>query len=434
MGAGTVVRPLAPSEQIFANRETYIGYAVQVSGRLDLDALSEAYAAVCRMYPVMAAHLEPDGNGRHLLVESSGSVPELSVVVGDPEQLTAGAKVDQSLALSGLCVVRDGDTASVTLLTHHGAADSSHSLAVLARLWSFYTEIVAGRTPEVQVCPFPAPVEQLLATRGIAKKATAPLPDLPPNGTSSTTTPGAPDQNVLGLDEAGLLMFRTTRYRFTPETTAAVVDLGRRRNVTVNSLVSAAMLLTEAELRALTLPELFYAYPVDLRTRITPPIGPVEGTTVVGTNLYIPTGAVGNEFLGIARNIGEQLVDGLRSGDIQQTPLHIPDTPAAAPPPPPAGLFGSTNWGRVPTPRSPDGLRMNDFRSAMIVRLAPGTRTLPDQFGIVSYTVSTFGGRLSVEIHHADETSAQHVHRMNTFAATLQAAVAVNSPSIRRIP
>ncbi|NEW30928.1 acyltransferase, partial [Nocardia cyriacigeorgica] len=40
-------------------------------------------------------------------------------------------------------VVRDGEHASVTLLTHHSIADAVHSLAIFAELWRCYREAAA---------------------------------------------------------------------------------------------------------------------------------------------------------------------------------------------------------------------------------------------------------------------------------------------------
>lgn len=265
MSTASVIRPLAPSEQMFAFGEVFVGYSVRVSGRLDLNALSTAFDAIVRAYPILGARLEAVETGGHVLVAAAGAgaAPGISVVDGDPEQLLTGAKFDQSVAVGALCVVRDGDSASVTLVIHHSVADAYHALAILGDQWFFYRAATEGRLPEPEIHPYPEPVEALLAARGIEKfpnpAAAAPAP-----GLAVISTP-APD-----TIDPGYQMSQTTRCRLSKAVTAQLVDLGHREQVTVHGLVSAAILLMEAEIRALPLTELMYLYSVDLRTRVSP--------------------------------------------------------------------------------------------------------------------------------------------------------------------
>src|SRR5262249_18367488 len=120
-----VWRALSPTEKIHAAREVYIGYAVRVTGRLDLDALATAYAAVCRAYPQFAARLDAGDNGA-VFVESAAR-PQVRVCDGDLEYPLTGVELDQHGALSALNVVRNGDDTSVCLVAHHGIADAHHA-------------------------------------------------------------------------------------------------------------------------------------------------------------------------------------------------------------------------------------------------------------------------------------------------------------------
>ncbi|MEV0339383.1 hypothetical protein AB0H49_10175 [Nocardia sp. NPDC050713] len=417
MSTASVIRPLAPSEQMFAFGEVFVGYSTRVSGRLDLSALSTAFDAVVRAYPILGARLEATGTGGHVLVASPGAAPEISVVDGDPEQLLAGAKFDQSVAVGALCVVRDGDTASVTLVIHHSVADAYHSLAILGDLWSFYRAAAEGRPLVAEVHPYPDPVEVLLAARGIEKfpnpAAAAPAPQ-------SAAIPAAlaPDDIAPGYP-----MPQTTRCRLSEEATARLVDLGHREQVTMHGLVSAAILLMEAEVRALPLTELMYLYSVDLRARVSPPIGLTDGTDVLGFANYVPSAEAGTTLIGLARGVCDTLRGAVASGFVQQTPLQIPDVAAAGPPRIP-GMVVATNWGRVPQLPSQKDLRIDDFRSIFIAK--------PDRTGrrpaANTCVISTYDGRLSIEIHHQPQTAAQEQRRIELLTATLHSAVEIRSP------
>ncbi|WP_069167009.1 phthiocerol/phthiodiolone dimycocerosyl transferase family protein [Nocardia altamirensis] len=412
MTTATAIRPLAPSEEIFAGSEVLVGYSVRLSGRLNLSALAAAFDAVLRAYPALAAHLEPAGRG-HILVGAPGAPPEITVVDGDPEQLLAGARLDQRTALAALCVVRDGDHVGVTLVTHHSIADACHSLAVLAELWSCYTDICQGRPPNPAMHGYPAAVEDLLVSRGVEKVIGAPAV-VRPFAVAEPLTAAPP-----AVPDAAYLLPLTARCRLTKPETAALADLAHHEGTTINGLASAAILLTEAELRELPLTELSYTYSVDLRNRVTPVIGSTEGTNILGFADFVPTRAVGTTLIGLARGISEALRDGLATGAVQQSPLHIPDI-ASTPPPRAPGIVLATNWGRISPPRMPDNLRINDFRSVMLAKPDKAGHRLQQPSGTI--IISTFDDQLSIEIHHPEETTAQQRLRVRLLASHLDAA------------
>lgn len=406
MTAATVIRPLAPSEAIFANSEVLVGYSIRIAGRLDLAALSAAFEAVVRARPILGARLEPDGCGGHFLLESPSAAPEMTVTEGDPEQLLTGARLDQRRALASLCVVRDRDSAGVTLVTHHSVADAYHSLAVFAELWSCYTDLVCGQSAESEPHGFPRSVEDLLHERGVRKIGTPVLPYRPMGVARTFSGPEDPDY----------LLPRTARCRLTRAQTAALIELGHREGTTINGIASAAILLTEAELRGLPLTDLAYTYSVDLRTRVRPPIGATEGTNVLGFENFAPGPRTGATLVELARAISDSLRAGLDTGMVQQTPLHIPEI-AAGPPPRAPGIVLATNWGRVPRPRVPEDLRITDFRSIMLGKPDKTGHRLQQPSGTI--IISTFDDRLSIEIHHPEETTDEQRLRVRLLTTHL---------------
>lgn len=406
MTAATVIRPLAPSEQIYAFGEVFVGYCVRVSGRLDIAALTTAFDALVAAHPTLAAQLVPDRVLGHTLVAAGPPETGLTVAEGDPELLLTGADPDQRRALSTVCVVRGPDTTSVTLLAHHSIADAVHALALFEQLWTGYGVAAAGGTPRPPATPFPVAVEELLRTRGIRKLPT-PAPTIAP-----AESDGEPPRA-----EGPYPALVTSRCLLSREATAALVDFGHRVGVTVHGLVSAALLLTEAEARRVQVHDLTYSYSVDLRRRVHPPIGRMEGTNVLGFTGHRPAPDTEPTLVGLARGICGALRADLASGFIQQTPLQLPET-TAAPASGRADTVMTTNWGRIPPFPAPPGLRFTDFRSTMIAKPDPTGRRRPQPGGGTSI-ISTYHGRLSIEIHHPPEFTPVQLPRIARLEALL---------------
>src|SRR6266496_2186679 len=233
-------RALAPSEKVHAVKEAYIGYTVRATGRLDQDALATAYEAVCRAYPQLSARVE-DG----FVLAESDARPEIRVVDGDLDRPLTGLDVDQSRALSALNVVRDGDEATVCLAIQHSIADAYHAVEVLSTLWSYYTDVVGGVPLDLPRHPFPRSLEDLLAERGIHAHAPAAVTETAPSPPMSLPDP---------------VVRHVVQHRLTAAETTALVDLGHREHVTINGLLSGAILRTEAEVRDMPLTDLVLRY------------------------------------------------------------------------------------------------------------------------------------------------------------------------------
>nr|AXL06165.1 acyltransferase [uncultured bacterium] len=371
MTRAAVRRALAPSEGIHAAKEAYIGYTVRAEGRLDPEALTAAFEAVYRAYPHLSARVEFTGEGA-VLTESDAR-PEIRFADGDPARPLAGLDVDQSRSLSALNVVRDGDEASVCLAIQHSVADAHHATALLSALWSCYTDVVEGVPLDLGRHPYPRSLEDLLAERGI--HASAPVPPMVP----PASRPDPVVRHVVQL-------------RLTEAETTALANLGHREKVTINGLVSGAVLLAEAELRDMPLTDLVYRYSVNLRSRLTPPVGATEGTNVLGGVGFEVTDGIAHDAVAIGRAIGEQLRAGLADGSVQRSILDMFARPAAAKPWDPKlalAVVSIMNWGVAPPLRTPDGLRLTNLHSASRMR---------ETIALGGYVLSSFGGRVGLDL------------------------------------
>ncbi|WP_086852064.1 phthiocerol/phthiodiolone dimycocerosyl transferase family protein [Amycolatopsis kentuckyensis] len=396
MTRAAVRRALAPSESVHAAREAYIGYTVHAEGRLDPEALTTAFEAVCRAYPQLSARVEFTDEGA--VLAESHSRPEIRFADGDPSRPLAGLDLDQSRSLSALNVVRDGDEASVCLAIQHSVADAHHATAILSALWSCYTDVVEGVPLDPVRHPYPRSLEDLLAERGI--HASGPAAPLAPPPAENRPDP---------------VVRHVVQHRLTEAETTALANLGHREKVTINGLVSGAVLLAEAELRDLPLTDLVYRYSVNLRSRLTPPVGATEGTNVLGGVGFKVTDGIPHDAVAIGRAIGAQLRAGLADGSVQRSILDMFSKPAAAKPWDPKlalAVVSIMNWGVAPPMRTPDGLRLTNLHSASRMR---------ETIALGGYVLSTFGGRAGIDLGwpEGDPSLPQRVDRVRERLARL---------------
>ncbi|KDN20711.1 phthiocerol/phthiodiolone dimycocerosyl transferase family protein [Amycolatopsis rifamycinica] len=396
MTRAAVRRALAPSESIHAAKEAYIGYTVRAEGRLDPDALTTAFEAVCRAYPQLSARVEFTDEGA--VLTESDATPEIRFADGDPSRPLAGLDLDQSRSLSALNVVRDGDEAAVCLAIQHSVADAHHAMALLSALWAGYTDVVEGVPLDLGRHPYPRSLEDLLAERGI-------------HGSGPATAPPAPAP----ADRPDPVVRPVVQLRLSEAETTALANLGHREKVTINGLVSGAVLLAEAELRDLPLTDLVYRYSVNLRDRLTPPVGATEGTNVLGGVGFTVTDGIAHDAVAIGRAVGEQLRAGLADGSVQRSILDMFSRPAAAKPWDPKlalAVVSIMNWGVAPPLRTPDGLRLTNLHSASRMR---------ETIALGGYVLSGFGGRIGLDLGwpEGDPSVPQRVESLRERLARL---------------
>ena len=320
-----MIRFLSPTENRHAKSGVYVGYVVQARGALNTDALSVALGSVRRAYPVLGAQIKPVGD-RYALTAAVGDLPGVSQCSGDLSDPLAGFGIDQRHGLCAVHVVRDGDRSGVALVIHHAIADARHAVAVLEAFWSSYTLTVEGGKADLGGHGYPDSVEKILSDRGIGTFEYPPHPVHSPAGSGAAVFAGPPvsASRMISCD--------------TP--TADLLGFGRRVNLTLNALVSAAIIRAEAEERGKPCSEIPYYITVDMRRRLTPPVEPTAGTNVISMVGFTAAGEIGSDFLGLARGAAERVHDALEdalAADRNVSPGHRP---------PVAGFRGSAGAAR----------------------------------------------------------------------------------------
>lgn len=383
---GKAIRYLAPSEAMFVEMGTVVGYSVRARGELDEAALSDAFDVLRHRYPALRGQLGTL-DGELVFMTYAGHLPEISVITGDLDAPLGGFDAGSNDAMSALHVVRAGDAASVTLWIPHCLADAGHGLALSAELWSLYTDRMVGDVPTSIPGEHPASLEALLADRGISK---------PGDESARWSAPavGEPDP----LDTSGLPFYATTniRLRLSAHDTAALRLAARRDGVTVHGLVSAAILRAQSDIDDAALADIPYVSAVDLRGRITPPVPPAAATNMLG---YVPYKAdvESTRLIDLARSVNDRLLAQLGDGSVLLGALYIPDLAKHGSGSGPKGVLG-TNLGAVPALRTPPGLEIEDFRASHYRKPLSGKLHERGLMGMTTYLARSYAGWLSIDL------------------------------------
>ncbi|MEU1545140.1 acyltransferase [Nocardia sp. NPDC005745] len=382
---------LAPSEQRFVRHGTYTGRSVSVRGALDVTALREAFATLRRGYPVIGCRIVEDAAGQgYLLAADEAAWTPVSVREGDVAVLDVPA-VDPAAQLAYLDVVGSGaDEWRITLFAHHSVADAGHCVELLSRLWDCYTGITERQSIEFAPQGIPQSLEWHVAARGITRTTTS--------GFEDVTKPLPPQARELPPDSAPpapSTLARPVRVRLNREATARIVELGRRAGVTVNGLLTAALLRAHARETVGGAAHSGCLYPVDLRTRLEPPVAAPAGTNMAGLASFAAEVDPAANPLELAQRISARLTRDLADGVVQQSVLHFPDYYGVNRIHSLAGHIAVTNTGVVPAFRMPPGLEFTDYE---IVYVSAHPRPSAGASAAVTFLAYTFAGELAVGV------------------------------------
>jgi len=357
MFTSSVIRKLSRSEEIFAETESFVGLGADVQGPIDADALSAAFDALLEAHPVLGGHLERGPDGRHQFAVDDLLHPGIEVVeIDDPSAGSPPVHLNQTESLIQLRLTLRRGEAQLTLYVHHSLADGHHEFSLVEELLSYYTDLVCtGRIPAVTVQPAPDPLEVVLAQRGIQKQRRSGLErfmsamfayDLPPSRrTGSDVKPAVP----LRVPMAGCqLSERETR---------DLVALSRAQKISLNGLLSAALLLAEWRVRGRTNIPVPYLYPVDLRYFLSPPLSATACTNPLGVATYLAEIDRNTDVVTLARDIVETFRADLSDGVIQQSLLHFSPQYVGNPPGLP-DIVMLTDSGLVPPVRTPPDVEL----------------------------------------------------------------------------
>jgi hypothetical protein len=402
MFPASVIRKLAPSEEMFAQSQTFFGAEAQLSGPVDIDAVSVAFDTLVQAHPVLAGHLEGGPGGPHQIVVDDLLHPGIWVV-GD-DRPSPKMRLDQNVSVANLRLMVSGEQAALTLYTHHCVTDAQHHIQLLCELFSFYTDAVCtGRVEAGIAQPAPEPLEVVLEKRGVRKQSRSGFERLMPAMFAYELPPS--HRNTAGGNPASPTLVPSARCRLTERETEAVVAFSRDKRLSLNGVIAAAILLAEWQVRNTPNIPIPYLYPVDLRHLLTPPVDATASTNPLGVATYLAQIKPGTEIADLAMDIVETFRADLSDGVIQQSLLHFNLQYAGNPPGLP-DIVIATYSGSLPSMRTPPGLSFDGLQTELHTASAAG---------VDMYTSWMSGGRLQIDHHSHSPVPERTVEVMHSL-------------------
>jgi len=378
----SVIRRLAPSEEMFAQSQTFVGATVQLNGLVDSAAMSAAFDVLLQAHPVLAGHLETGPDGLHHIVVDDFLHP--GIWTG-----TTRMRLDQTAALGNVRLVTGDGHAEVTLYTHHSLADAQHQFRLLEELFSFYTDLVCnGDTGPVSVERAPEPLEAVLKERGVRKQQRSGLERLM-DVMFAYELPPSP-RNAAGGNPTVPEQVPVARCLLSEDETADLTTFCRDNRLSVHAAVSAAILLAEWQFRKTPNIPIPYLYPVDLRLLVSPPVDATASTNPLGVATYLAKIRPDTDLVDLATDIVQTLRSDLSDGIIQQSLLHFELKYQGSPDGLP-DIVMATDGGTIPALPTPPDVEVAGIYTDLFTASSAG---------VDLYAFSVFSGQLHIE-HHA---------------------------------
>lgn len=382
------IRKLARSEEMFAETHNFVGLAAHVRGPIDTDALSDAFDLLLQAHPVLNGHLEQAPDGRWEIVLDDLMHPGIEVVELHGDAEAPPPLLDQTAQLMHLRVTIRNGQPQPTVYIHHSLADGHHQFSLVEELFATYTDLVTtGAARPVQVHPAPEPLEVILASRGVEHKPRSGLErllsamfvyELPPSRRATSDINPVMPQRVP-------MAFCT----LSAHDTERIIAFCRAHKLGLNSLLSAALLMAEWNLRNTPNIPVPYVYPVDLRYLLSPPVSATECTNPVGIATYLAEIHQGTDVVKLARDITDTFKKDIAEGVIQQSFLHFSPQYVGNPPGLPDVVMFTDN-GIVPPMRTPQDMELTASHGEFYFAVGSG---------IEIYTSKIFNGELMIEYH-----------------------------------
>ncbi|MEU3755398.1 condensation domain-containing protein [Streptomyces olivoreticuli] len=393
-------RKLCPAETLYVAQRSRAVLSCTVRGDLDEKLLAAAFAAKVAEHPSLRSRIGQEGDAYALQPLDEADLPRLVVRPGGPTALMDehNTPLPDGGPLVRAALLRGGSEHTVVLSVDHTITDGHSAIALYDALWRAYATLADGKAaaPAAGAYDWPAPATDLLppsdpeeTERYLARRTerTRRLPITAlPYAAAGTQRP------------EGEHKVAVQRVLLRPEETTALLGHSKATGVSVHGLVSAALL--KAVRRGIGgdgTKALGCMSPVDLRSRVTPPLRREVMVPAVTSCLDVVDVADDTDPLELGRQVTANLHGAIeRSEFIHETRIlaQVIRNPALL-----ATSVIVTNMGRVPAPPAPPGLELTD------VRLIPVRDNYYPQAGRgpVMGCVVSFDDRLAIELPYSTE-------------------------------
>ncbi|QIS02694.1 hypothetical protein F5X71_10500 [Nocardia brasiliensis] len=377
--AGGVEIRLGRIDHGFVPRKLTVSYVTVCVGAVDIALLRRAFGLLCRKYPMLCGTIEVAGDVCSLRVPEDGCAATAFVEGGVGDWL---APLDPACGLAELTIVRRGVRTEVVLRVSHAINDATMGFALLEHFWRTVTALSTGGPHPDPTVIHPHSLEAAFRARSMR------LPELAMAAMGPAHSVAASDTGV----DAVFAPRPEQRITLSQGDTGALLARARASGTTLHALLSAAIVGAERAMSAETvggtaaLPMIMF-HLADLRAQLRPPASPDEITNALGFAPTVTACERTCDLSVLAKQVKAQIVAGVADGTALAVMLAAATAAAQGRPRTGAGNF-ITNWGVVPELPVPPGIEVVDFR---------GFAT-SESVGWIGYFVSTFAGRLSIEL------------------------------------
>ncbi|MFD8478557.1 protein kinase [Kitasatospora sp. NPDC059673] len=382
-------------ETLYVGQRSRAVISCAVSGGVDPQVLTAAFADLTAKHPPLRCRIAREDAG--FVLQELDTPPRLVVREGAEDGYAA--ELNAPLPVGGPLVratlLRGTGTDTVVLAIDHAIVDGHSAIALHHALWERYGQLLAapGTAPEPWCTDWPAPLTELLPPcpeEDVAQyfeRRVAAVRTHPVELVSYDAAGGAEDGRI-----------EVARLRLSTEQTAQLRHAAAAFGVSVQGLVAGALLAAARRRLPGEGPRtLGCLSPVDLRSRVTPPVPRELMIAAVTSHVQALDVAPDSDPVELARTVTGGLRRSLEAGEPLLEVRIMPRVPEF--PPLMAGTVIVTNMGAVAAPPMPEGLELLD------VRLVPAREQYFPQAGRspLMACVTTFDGRLAMEFPYWTE-------------------------------
>lgn len=365
-------------------------YAVSYAGEIEESHLAYAFDLLRLKYPVLRAHIDPDTDSLYLPSRSDIGGLIVKRLHEDCWRREAVADWETNRTLAQLVLFRGKNRGIVALRMNHAIADATAELHIFHDLWHLYNEVSAEHTIGI--------TEQEL----LPQSPTEILTERWPNFTEDFRTMDQarletrhPTANTSDILEREINLSLSDTARITKGT--------RDHQITVNSLLSAAIMLTvQSEYGEIGIPTLRMNTVINLRNHVSPRVSPTETTNLLASYSDLFRNSPAEDVLQLSRKVGEKIAKAIKENNIVPLGFEHRRVNTTSNSAEYDRLFGVDNLGRIPRFPQPNGLRLDEFFYIMRSAKMP-----PHNDGL--YVPYTYDGRLMIlcRLPASDYTAAQ---------------------------
>ncbi|MBC3840797.1 protein kinase [Streptacidiphilus sp. 4-A2] len=368
-------RQLCPSEVLYVAQRSRAVLSCSVRGDLDEGLFAEAFAAKLAEHPSLRCRIADEDGQLVLQPLAEHEVPGLLVrqLGADSfiEEFNTPLPVGGPLVRAVLLRGEGGGEYGVVLSVDHTITDGHSAIALFNAWWRGYTRLVEGGSPPAadHHGSQPVPVTDLLPAA--SEQETQEYLDSRIERARGRRLDFLPYQ-AAGIElPAGERELTIRRIQLPAEQTARLRQAAKEHRVSVHGLVAAAALLAVQRQLGPEARTLGLLSPVDLRTRLDPPLSPEVMVPAVASCVDVLEVTAQSDPVALARQVNDDLHAAIGRGDFLQELRIMPRLveypwllatsvivtnmgPVSGPPAPRASRSPMCGWfrpGRTTTPR-----------------------------------------------------------------------------------